>query len=298
MGARRCLQTPRRAAVVLAMAVGSSACAQPSATRTGTPSSAPPPSESPPTTSPSEPASLRITEVTTPPLQVPFYTTAGTFPQVGGGIASTDLTAVNSALRNAILEDQNQYAALARQNEAQQEAAGKPQSAEIADPGRYETESDPELISASTAVVSAMIPVLKLFPGGTSGSVWLSVTAQVPSGTVVSITDLFSNPQTGLEALSSETRMRIQSSGKCGITAGLTGSDLTTFLHGSNPTADNYKFFALTVGGLAVGFSIGQVAAVGCGRVEVTVPYDTLRPYFSPIGQSLVAGVKKPEPSS
>lgn len=71
-----------------------------------------------------------------------------------------------------------------------------------------------------------------------------------------------------------------------------------SFSKGFSPTAENYRSFALTPDGLAIGFAIGQVGFPPCGSVSVVVPYDDIRPYLSVLGRSLVAGVRPPTISS
>jgi hypothetical protein len=55
-------------------------------------------------------------------------------------------------------------------------------------------------------------------------------------------------------------------------------------------SARNYREFALTPTGLAVG--VNETGA--CGRMEATVPYRMVRPYLSTLGETLVAGVRRP----
>jgi hypothetical protein len=57
------------------------------------------------------------------------------------------------------------------------------------------------------------------------------------------------------------------------------------------PKVKNYRDFALTPGGLALGSS--QVGA--CYRLVTTVPYHVLRPYLSQLGAKLIAGIRRVE---
>src|SRR5688500_15732197 len=100
-------------------------------------------------------ASLTLIATPTPRLPVPGYDTTGVIPQVReGGI---DLTPVNTALREAGLADQRAYAPSARR--AVREASRRSR-------GIYRVEVDPRLVSASTVLVSAVLPTTKLYPGG------------------------------------------------------------------------------------------------------------------------------------
>lgn len=56
------------------------------------------------------------------------------------------------------------------------------------------------------------------------------------------------------------------------------------------PRAHNYRYFALTIRGLAVGFW----QAPACDRLQATVRYSHVRPYLSKLGERLVAGVRRP----
>jgi len=55
-------------------------------------------------------------------------------------------------------------------------------------------------------------------------------------------------------------------------------------------SARNYRQFALTPEGLAVG--VNEIGA--CGNWQATVPYRILRPYLSELGAELIAGVHRP----
>jgi hypothetical protein len=59
------------------------------------------------------------------------------------------------------------------------------------------------------------------------------------------------------------------------------------------PVPKNYKTFALTANGIAVGFDQGDVAGESCGSVEVVVPYKPVLPYMNSFGKRLVFGVRQ-----
>jgi hypothetical protein len=126
----------------------------------------------------------------TPPLPVRRYHTSGTYPQVRDKV---DLEAVNAALREAVLADQRAYTPYARKE--------KPRVV-YRETGVYRTAVDRKLVSASTVVVSALMPATReLFPGQHEGDGWLAVTVRVPSGVRVTMSDLFANPDQGLRVL-------------------------------------------------------------------------------------------------
>ena len=145
-------------------------------------------------------SALAVIDARTPPLQVPRFDTSGTYPQVTG--ASIDLRAANAALRGAVLVDQRAYARYARKE--------KPYVVYRAR-GVYRTAVDRRYLSASTAVVSALMPLTReLFPGQHEGDGWLAITVRVPSGRPVTISDLFNKPGRGLRALAAAWRATIR----------------------------------------------------------------------------------------
>jgi hypothetical protein len=224
---------------------------------------------------------LSVFEVKTPPLRLPAMNTRGTYPQISG--SGANLRAVNSVLRRAVLADQQRFAA----------GMGKvdPRTA----PGLYQTSPQRRLISASTTVVSALIPTTTLYPSGNDGAWWLSVTVDVATRHRVGVADLFSSPPQGLKALATAARRRLTTLNAC-VRGSVTAPGLS-FHAGFNPTIDNYKYFALLPSGLAIGFPLGQVGAPVCGRVKVMVPYSVVLPYAGELGRELIRGVRRPEMS-
>ena len=217
-------------------------------------------------------SALTVVEARTPPLRVPHYRTSGTYPQVRGG--KLDLRAVNAALRAAVLADQRAYTPYARRE--------RPRLVPRTH-GVYRTGVDRRYLSASTVVVSALMPATReLFPGQHDGDGWLAVTVRVPSGRRVTIGDLFARPDRGLRVLAAAWKARIRRTGG--------GECLRLYPSVYAPTARNYGAFALTPAGVAVGSP--EIAV--CYRLVATVPYRLLRPYLSGLGAALVAGVRRP----
>jgi hypothetical protein len=212
---------------------------------------------------------LRLVMAPTPPLPVRRYHTSGTYPQVRDKV---DLEAVNAALREAVLADQRAYTPYARKE--------KPRVV-YRETGVYRTAVDRKLVSASTVVVSALMPATReLFPGQHEGDGWLAVTVRVPSGVRVTMSDLFANPDQGLRVLARAWRARIRRTGAHPC--------IRIYPKTYSPTVENYRAFALTPSGLAVGSP--EVAA--CYRLLATVPYAVLRPHLSSLGARLVDGVR------
>ena len=233
---------------------------------------------------------LSVHEMRTPRLDVPNYETRGTYVLVSG--AQSSLKAVNAALRGAVLADQRTYARMARREEAETGSG----VASYAYSGTYETAPKRTLVSASSEVVSVLIPTLRLYPGGNDGATWIAATVRVPSGAQVELSDLFANRARGLAALARAVRSKVVSGNAC-VRQSITAErevGLAYDIHGFDPIPANYRHFALTPQGLAVGFPLGQVGAPSCGRVEASVPYSIIRPQLSALGRRLINAVRRP----
>jgi hypothetical protein len=101
---------------------------------------------------------LVVIAMPTPPLTVRRYDTSGSIPQVRDG--NVALHAANAALRSGVLADEQRYARAA--GEAARLAGSSCR-------GVYETQIDRRLLSASTVVVSALLPAIKLYRVETRG---------------------------------------------------------------------------------------------------------------------------------
>jgi hypothetical protein len=230
---------------------------------------------------------LRVSQVPTPAVGLPYYRTTGSYPRVSR--RGLDLRAVNAGLRRSVVDAERAYARRARTSQF-----GHPPRWKGCGGGIYDTSEQPRFVTASTMVVSALIPVLSLYPCGNDGAVWMSVTVRVPSGSRVTITDLFVKPSVGLRALAAAARTRLEAEYRCVRDAVHDPTAGRSFGRGFDPTPANYKEFALRTGGITIGFPLGQVAFPPCYRQNVTVPYRVVRPYLSALGRVLIAGVRRP----
>jgi hypothetical protein len=221
---------------------------------------------------------LSVVRIPTPSLKVPYYRTRGTYLRVF--TPGLSLETVNRSLLNALESYQLQYGRAARQYEAH-----LPKQLMRTYPGRFETFVKPGLLSASTVVVSALIPLLELVPGGNDGNVWFSITVDASSGKAVAMQSLFSRPGDALRAVARLARRQVLASNRC----------ISQFpvLMGFSPTWQNYRTFALTQRGLAIGFPNGQLGPALCDRISTIVPYPPLAPYLSGLGRRLMAGVRE-----
>jgi hypothetical protein len=215
---------------------------------------------------------LTVRTEPTPRLQVPRYDTSGSIPQVTA--SGMDLRQVNTALRQAVLRDQRAYAPLARRNARGAGSACR---------GIYRLAVDRRLLSASSVVVSALLPAIELYLCGNDGKGWVSMTVRVPSGRPVTLAELFRDPEgEGIYKLGVGWFRAIARDWRIEC--------VVAHLPHYQPSLRNYRYFALTPHGLALAF--WQEPA--CNRIVGVVPYRSLRPYLSPLGRRLVAGVRRP----
>src|SRR5438876_1062151 len=98
-------------------------------------------------------AALFVRTSSLPALKVAGYDTRGTYPQIAA--RDVGLKAVNAALRDAVLRDEEAYGPHAR---AERRDLGRHHSAVGVWRGRYRTVVAARLVSASSEVVSALLP--------------------------------------------------------------------------------------------------------------------------------------------
>jgi hypothetical protein len=227
-------------------------------------------------------ASLTVYSAATPHFKNPNYVTSGSFPQVSSG--SMNLDGVNAALRGAILADQRAYDKTAPAKKIPHGTTGI-----------YRTGTNPRLISASTLLVSALIPDLELYPSGNDGAGWIEVTVRVPTGRLVEPLQLIAHGRRGVRAFEAAVGRYARESGH-GIAriayqqAAAGDFDFRVLRPSSSLT---FWYLALTPAGLAVG-TPNYVIPPAAGRIHVVVPYARLRPYLSILARQLIADVRPP----
>jgi hypothetical protein len=221
---------------------------------------------------------LRVELMRTPSVDAAGVETRGRYVQVAGG--SQPLERANAELRELIERAQARYAEDARTN-------GLPSLGG----GLFWTDPQVGLISASAVVVSALIPLYEILPGGNAdGQGWLALTLPTATGEPVGIEELFADPPAGLAAVARLAEEQLPAENECVKRY----ADMPIYRAGFAPKVEHYETFALTPSGLTLGFPIEQVASLVCGRVSTTVLYDALRPHLSPLGERLVDGVRAP----
>jgi hypothetical protein len=159
--------------------------------------------------------------------------------------------------------------------------------------GIFRTSIDLRLVSASTRVVSVLMPEVAMIPNGTGGETWLSITVQVPSGEMIRLRDLFARGD-GLRVLAQTVFRQIEAASRCFASEGRLYHGLED---GFSPAWSHYRYFSLTASGLAIGFPTASIAPPPCGRIKTIVPYQIIAPYLTNLGKNLVAGVRAPKRS-
>jgi hypothetical protein len=211
---------------------------------------------------------LGVVSAATPRFPVARFQTSGTFPQVRDRTLA--LAAVNRTLREAIVSDQRAFESYARRYSRR---VGRRLHSRRA--GYYQTELVRSFVSASTFVVSVLIPRTRAsLPLQPHAFGWLGITVRVPSGVRVTLPELFARRAKAMGIL--EARIRNDN-----------GVDPSIRRHPAAVLA-NAKF-ALLPSGLAVGVEQDAWPLI------VRVPYSALRPYLSTPGRRLVAGARWPD---
>jgi hypothetical protein len=236
---------------------------------------------------------LQVIQVPAPPLPVPEYRyrTTGTYPQVVGAPS-----AVNEGLTRAMLAHERDYVVDGIYRTYGRHYKGFEMSPS---PGIFRANwssfwSRTEFTSASTGVVSVMIPMLELYPGGNDGDVWMGATVRVPSGSPVYLRDILGRPKQAIPAIGDLARARLSHTDK-GVHYRLTSKmDREFVVRSFAPRAKHAVRWALTPTGLALGYPVGAVSTVPSGWVETTIPYWRLSPYLTKPGRKLIADVRWP----
>jgi hypothetical protein len=231
---------------------------------------------------------LKVRFQRTPTFTVPHYRTVGKYPQLSGG-PQLDLRRVNRELRQLVLHEEQWYARVARLEEVQ-----APDSIRLGYKGLFATPPNGRWMSASTGLVSVLLRLDEIFPGGHDAGSWLALTMRVPSGLRVVLGDLFARAAAGYRALAGAVRKRLVATNQClreSVARGNPGG-APAYATGFAPTAANYRHFALISGGLAIGFPAGQVASVVCNAIVTVVPYAVLDRYWSALGRTTIAAVR------
>jgi hypothetical protein len=199
--------------------------------------------------------------------------------------SSSALGSVNAALQAAVRSEEDRF--LTAVNKAEP----------IRGPSVFKTTFVREYLSASTAVVSELLPISEtLGPGGT-GESWIATTVSVPSGRKLDIFDsMFSSSSIGLRLIAASVRHQIMngvsSQDEC---VRQSQANLPEFAAGFDPTMSNFTYLSMTTKGLAVGIPQEQIGGDACGGIEVTVSYAAVRSALSSEGRKLIGELRSPK---
>jgi hypothetical protein len=224
-------------------------------------------------------SSFHVRYALLPDLLAKNYVIRGSYPLVAG--SSRAAGTVNALLTEAVRSDELAFAAVARRQPAPPRGVG---------PGLYAAHPIRGLINVRSAVVSVLVPVTRLFPGGTDGQGWIATTIDVRRERRITLANLFGkHERRALSVLARAARRRAVATSACIRHSVDDPSVGRAFLSGFSPTPAHYRYFALLEGGIAVGFPVGEVAFPTCNRVDVLVPYAVFRPYLSARALELLA---------
>lgn len=226
-------------------------------------------------------ASVTVWEWSIPPLHVPYYRTFGRFPNVKE--SGANLTKVNAALREDVTSDELAYANQAESQESHELSDGAPRSLFKKYPGLYQVLT-PFVLTANRELISLLVPITRLFPGGTEGSGWISKTLTVPSGKPVALSEVVTSWMDFTGALSSKSNVVARCGGRK-----LSQPLIAGIIRAVQTMATPPTHFALSASDLVLGYSNGEVAALSCSRVSIAIPYRVASPYFTRLGRTLMA---------
>ncbi len=205
----------------------------------------------------------------------------GSYPVLVG--LNKEINRNNTEIRNTIIEDERSFISAVNQQEIINRQAG-------IEPGGYNTyEVSPRGVAlANSVLASLLLAKTQAFAGGVTFSDWISITLELSTGMKVAISDLFKDPKIALAVISKRSESILESNNSCFKgSIGMKGLS-RLFESGLDPKSQNFRDFALTRTGLALGFPQDQIAEDSCGAIEAVIPYRYLRPYLSNLGIDLV----------
>jgi hypothetical protein len=219
-----------------------------------------------------------------PPIGVSFIHASGQYPQMAGSPSSK----VNRELRNLALREESGFRVAALRSKAFISA-----KARQIHPGGFRISTVPRLLGASTSTLSVLLPVTAFIPLGVVQEYWISLTMRMPSGAPVALRDLFAQPTVGLRLLGKAAKRVLLDRNRCVRESRANGAARLASNRGFEPALIEDDAFALTPTGITIGFAEGGVASPSCGRLDVTVPYESVTPYASFLGLQLVSGTRR-----
>ena len=214
---------------------------------------------------------LRVVAATVPKVHVHNVDTGGYYPQVR--FAGLDVRRANQGLHDAILADENAIEPWLRVWRHRIDEA-EPPTVYADQHGFYGLDVDPDLMSASSVVVSALLPRVAevSYPSEAHGYGWLGLIVDAQTGETIPVSTLIRDRMSFNKVVDrvicAEARRRLH---------------IACF----DALFDRHTL-ALLPGALAIGTpQIGPLPPIRCD-----VPYDVVGQYLTPRGVRLVNGVR------
>lgn len=198
--------------------------------------------------------------------------------QVSGG--GLNLALVNNALRSAALDAENAYKTFAEHFKSEV-------SYGYTGPREFNLDFTPSTMVATTSLVSAMYPSAACAPGGNDCAGWVATTMTVPSAEPITLADLFGG--SWLEVVSAQTKLQVARQQYCqpDSTGDLGSVAQNQYNQGVAPMSQNYKYFALSHDGVAIGLQQGQIGIEACGTKAITLPWPSVQTQLTASGRQL-----------
>jgi hypothetical protein len=228
---------------------------------------------------------IALYKVPIPPLKVPHYRTSGDIIQVAQN--GKPLSIVNQQLMNAVVQDENSYSITA--NEAELSMYSSPGTSAIQEGlvGSYISHLNLSLVTANSKFVSAMIPMTRLFPGGTDGSEWLSVTISTSTGSTISMQQVIGNIEKFKSAVAHGI-MHGSVLAYCG-TSFVKSTQLSPFIPMFLSVPNSETYFSLSSNGVMLAYSNGVIVPPSCGGLLMKIPMTIVRTYLTRFGVKLLS---------
>jgi hypothetical protein len=218
---------------------------------------------------------IALYKVPIPPLKVPHYRTSGDIIQVAQN--GKPLSIVNQQLMNAVVQDENSYSITANKEELSSTSGTSPIQEGLV--GSYISHLNLSLVTANSKFVSAMIPMTRLFPGGTDGSEWLSVTILTSTGSTISMQQVIGNIEKFKSAVAHGI-MHGSVLAYCG-TSFVKSTQLSPFIPMFLSVPNSETYFSLS--------SNGVIVPPSCGGLLMKIPMTIVRTYLTRFGVKLLS---------
>ncbi len=229
-----------------------------------------------------EPASLVLAAI--PRLGVAHYRTEGVYPTLGPG--APDAAFVSRAMEQVIRHDQRAF-----RRRAFADVSSTSGSLARSCPGRYSITPDLSLVGSSRRIFSVLLPVDRRLICGNDGEDWIAVNLDLESKSKISISQLIGDDGDALRSFASSVRRQLVTGNSCVRASWKVPRARLSYFRVLTPRLENFRSFSLTPRDVAVGFPVGSVAGIPCGRVRALVPYTEIIGILSRYGREATEAV-------